>query len=292
MKLKTTCNLFGHTYLISTVQVWSCREDLEVEGREGIDLQPHTAVRSITLHAEVLHTTYYPTLTCNLQYFPSIRCPTPYLLFSKCITPVYRIVPCFPAQCSNCGKKFTRKSSLVKHMTVAHGTNRPPNALRDKYLARVRGRRSVSCATCNIPFKTKSYFKEHMKKKQIGSQLLAPGPAGVDGRFMGKFMVVLDGSSMGDKDILPCKFCNFRFDSNKELVEHKNKKHQGEGVHPCSTSDMAFKSLPALYKHKSRQHSGTVFVCEGCGKTFKTSDSLNRRMKLVCSKPGYFCPGA
>ena len=75
-------------------------------------------------------------------------------------------------------------------------------------------------------------------------------------------------------------------------MEHKNKKHQGEGVHPCSTSDMAFKSLPALYKHKSRQHSGKVFVCEGCGKTFKTSDSLNRHMKLVCGKHRYFCPGA
>ena len=194
-------------------------------------------------------------------------------------------VPCSPAQCTNCGKQFSRTSSLVKHMLVVHGANRPPNALRDKYLARVRARKRVSCATCSITFKTKSNFQVHMKKKHNGTLLLAPGPAGAEGGFAGEFMMVLDGSSMCDEDTLPCKLCNLRFDSHKDLVEHKNKKHQGERVHPCSTCDMAFKSLPALYKHKSRQHSGKVFVCEGCGKTFKTSDSLNRHKKFVCGKP-------
>ena len=108
-----------------------------------------------------------------------------------------------------------------------------------------------------------------MKKQHSGTKLLAPGPAGAEGGFGGGFMVVLDGSAVGDEDTLPCKYCSFRFESRKELVEHKIKKHQGERIHPCSTCDMAFKSLSALYKHNIRQHSGKLFVCEGCGKTFK-----------------------
>ena len=60
------------------------------------------------------------------------------------------------------------------------------------------------------------------------------------------------------------------------------KKHKGERVHPCSVCDPAFKSFPMLSQHKSQKHRGHVFVCEGCGKTFKTNDSCNRHKKLVC----------
>ena len=61
------------------------------EGGES-HLQPHPALCSIPLHAEVLHTTYYTTLTCNLQHFPLTRCSTPYLPSSQCITHFHRIV--------------------------------------------------------------------------------------------------------------------------------------------------------------------------------------------------------
>ena len=100
-----------------------------------------------------------------------------------------------------------------------------------------------------------------------------------------KFMVMLDRGSRGDRDSLPCKFCDIMFKSCKELEEHMIKKHKGESVHPCSVCVKSFKSLPILSQHTSRQHRGHVFVCEGCGKTFKTDASLNRHKKLVCSKP-------
>ena len=36
-----------------------------------------------------------------------------------------------------------------------------------------------------------------------GTHLLAPGPAGVKGGFMGELMLLLDGISVGDEDIFP-----------------------------------------------------------------------------------------
>ena len=51
--------------------------------------------------------------------------------------------------------------------------------------------------------------------------------------FAGEFLVMLDGETMGDKDCLPCLFCDLRFKSFKELVEHIIKKHKGERVHFC-----------------------------------------------------------
>ena len=157
--------------------------------------------------------------------------------------------------------------------------------LQDRYSARVRARRKISCATCYITFGTNYSFKNHMKKKHGGSQLLAPGPAGAEGGFAGEFMMVLDGRAMGDEDALPCKFCDMMFDSRKELVKHKIEKHKGERVHPCSACDKCFKSLPTLNQHKSRNHGGHVYVCEGCGKRFKTNDSLKRHRMLTCGKP-------
>ena len=32
-------------------------------------------------------------------------------------------VPCLPEQCNQCGKNFSRKSSLSKHMVVVHGAS-------------------------------------------------------------------------------------------------------------------------------------------------------------------------
>ena len=42
--------------------------------------------------------------------------------------------------------------------------------------------------------------------------------------------MVLDERVIGDKDALPCKFCDMMFYSCKELVKHKTKKHKGERV--------------------------------------------------------------
>ena len=58
-------------------------------------------------------------------------------------------------------------------------------------------------------------------------------------------MVVLDGRATGDKDALPCKFCNMIFGSHKELVKHKTEKHKGERVHLCSVCDKSYKSTHA-----------------------------------------------
>ena len=169
-------------------------------------------------------------------------------------------------------------------MMVVHGAGRPSKMLHDRYSARVRASRKISCATCYITFSIKYSFKEHMQKKHGGTQLLAPRPAGAEGGFAGEFMVVLDGRAGGDQDTLACNFCDVLFDSRNELVKHKIKIHKGERVHACSICEKAFKPLPMLNQQKSRQHGGHVSVCEGCGNRFKTNNSLKRHKMLVCGK--------
>ena len=59
------------------------------------------------------------------------------------------------------------------------------------------------------------------------ARLLAPRPAGVEGRFVRKIMLLLDGISVGDKA------------------------QEREMVHLCNVSDKAFKSLQMPSQQKN-----------------------------------------
>ena len=56
----------------------------------------------------------------------------------------------------------------------------------------------ISFVIFYITFKTRISFKEHMKG---GAHLLAPGPAGVEGRFVKEIMLLLYGISVGGQSI-------------------------------------------------------------------------------------------
>ena len=103
-------------------------------------------------------------------------------------------LPCSPEQCNHCGKNFSRISSVSKLMLVIHGASRPSKILQDRYLAKLMTHRRISFAISYITFETRISFKEHMKR---GADLLAPGPAGVEGRFLREIMLLLDGISVG-----------------------------------------------------------------------------------------------
>ena len=108
-------------------------------------------------------------------------------------------LPCLPEQRNHCGKNFSRKSSLYKHMLVVHGASCPIKILQDRYLAKLLAHRMISFAICYINFKTRISFKEHTKKD---AHLLAPGPAGVEGKFGREFMLLLDGISVGGQSTI------------------------------------------------------------------------------------------
>ena len=73
-------------------------------------------------------------------------------------------LPCLPEKCNQCGKKFSRKSSLSKHKGVVHGASGPPKILQDRYLPKLMARRRISFAICYIALKTRIKFKKHMNR--------------------------------------------------------------------------------------------------------------------------------
>ena len=94
----------------------------------------------------------------------------------------------------HCGKNFSRKSSLSKHMLMVPGASRRSKILQDRFLAKLMACSRISVVIYYIAFMTRITFKKHMKR---GAHLLAPGPEDVEGGFMREFMLLLDGISVG-----------------------------------------------------------------------------------------------
>ena len=69
-----------------------------------------------------------------------------------------------------------------------------PVVSKDRYLVKMKAHRRISFVVSYITFKTRISFQEHLKG---GAHLLALGPAGVEGRFVRKIMLLLDEISVG-----------------------------------------------------------------------------------------------
>ena len=121
-------------------------------------------------------------------------------------------------------------------MLVVHGASSSEKIQQDSYLVKLQAHQRISFVICYITFKTRISFKEHMKR---GAHLLAPGPTGVEGRFVREIMLLLDRISVGGKA------------------------QESKRVHPCNVCDKAFKSLqiPSQHKISAQCHSGTVAMC-------------------------------
>ena len=178
-------------------------------------------------------------------------------------------LPFLPEQCNHCGKNFSSKSSLSKHMLMVHGASRPSKILPYRYLAKMMARRRISFAIFYITFKTSISVKDYMKKGAylyLHLYIQGPGPARFDGECVREFMFLLYGISVGAKA------------QERGRVRVRN--------------DKAFKSLPKHNQHKIWQHGGYMCDCTGCGKKFKTNSSINRHKTFVCGKPHHrksFC---
>lgn len=205
-----------------------------------------------------------------------------------------------PYHCETCDRYFLKKHHLSSHMVSCHNSERPyvcPYCARsyktsNQLEAHLEAGHSFQCATCLIEFNCKPHLKKH-----------------------------LGDSPSCRKNI--CSRCNnMVFDTEEELVQHKQEIHQqrSKKIFTCSecgkTYCEAFKlrqhmtwhatgrypyqceicSVVCYKKSKLDRHVSSVhlkiytFECRDCEASFKTKKNLDEHKYKMHEGEGFVCP--
>jgi DNA-directed RNA polymerase subunit RPC12/RpoP len=170
--------------------------------------------------------------------------------------------------CSDCGKTFSRSSSLAVHMRV-HSGQRP-----------------YECSTCTKAFSRSSDLARHMRvhSGERPHKCLTCGKAFSTSSHLATHMLVHSGERPHK-----CETCGKAFSTSSHLAVHM-RVHSGERPYECLTCGKTFAQSGDLAKHMRVHSRERPYECFACGKAFAQSSHLTKHMRgcMVLTGSGEF----
>ena len=147
-----------------------------------------------------------------------------------------------PNLCSTCGKQFTTKQGLKRHVSLAHvaavGTNTPTKAMVN--VCPFNG--------CRMKFVTRTKFMDHMNVNTGAKPYICRG---CGKGFSDRYKKVHEDICTRNK-LASCSHCSLPFSSTTSMKVHIKTKHLWQ-TYPCESGKVfAYKS--ALTSHKKDKH--------------------------------------
>ncbi|XP_058065733.1 zinc finger protein 324A-like [Anopheles bellator] len=197
--------------------------------------------------------------------------------------------------CSICGKKFSRRQYLTRHM-VRHSSARPyacdlcPARFVTQGEERAHNRtvhtetKKFECDLCGTKWYSRNGLKKH-RQTHMGERPFSCNLCEwsfTAAHHLKRHMVVHTGERS-----YKCGFCGKQFAQGSVLVKH-TRTHIGENVFPCVHCDASFRLLRDLrnhYKEHLQPADGTIIdssvAGDGLGQVirFNTKDALNIRYR-------------
>ena len=149
--------------------------------------------------------------------------------------------------CPQCGKAFTRESSMKHHVKLIHDKKSPGSMIKNQKP------KNVPCKECPRVFTSYSKLKQHYEHHH---QL---------------------------EKLIKCDTCDLTFVTLEEWDSHIKKCHLAEMKHPgdfqCELCRASFCIAKLLDLHHSIVHKKKMFTCELCKKSYSESSNLRKHEK-------------